>query len=156
MVDQIPFHREKSVAFEVYGPPPSFGQRTDNFRYRSVMNNRLIDRSKPYYIPDYYISIFDGETQKIAYEHRYQNADFENKHVGDQESEFDVYDQFGRGLATIPLDTVNMKRSFSTMGTKRKPCGPKQDGSSFKAMVLTARLGWTAIVITVRTNQWWV
>ena len=110
LIDKIQFHREKSVAFEVYGPPPRFGQRTGNFRYRSVMNNRLIDRSKPYYIPNYYISIFDGETQKIAYEHKYENADSENRHVGDQESEFDVYDQFGRGLATIPLDAARLVR----------------------------------------------
>ncbi len=110
LVDKIQFHREKSVAFEVYGPPPQFGQRADNFRYRSVINNRLIDRSKPYYIPDYYISIFDGETQKIAYEHRYRNVDSENKHGGDQESKFDVYDQFGRGLATVPLDAARLVR----------------------------------------------
>ena len=110
LVDKIQFHREKSVAFEVYGAPPPFGERLDNFRYRSVMNNRLIDRSKPYYIPDYYISIFDGETQKIAYEHRYQNADFENKHSGNRESEFAVYDRFGRGIATIPLDAARLVR----------------------------------------------
>ena len=110
LVDKTQFHREKSVAFELYGAPPPFGQRLDNFRYRSVMNNRLIDRSKPYYIPDYYISIFDGETQKIAYEHRYQNADFENKHSGDRESEFAGYDRFGRGRATIPLDAARLVR----------------------------------------------
>ena len=110
LVDKTQFHREKSVAFEVYGAPPPFGQRVDNFRYRSVMNNRLIDRSKPYYIPDYYISIFDGETQKIAYEHRYQNADFENKHSGNLESEFAGYDRFGRGMATIPLDAARLVR----------------------------------------------
>ena len=42
LVDKIQFHREKSVAFEVYGAPPQFGRRTENFRYRSVMNNRLM------------------------------------------------------------------------------------------------------------------
>ena len=107
-IDQIQFHREKSIAFEVYGPPLQFGGRTDNFRYRSVMNNRLIDRSKPYRIPDYYISIFDGEIQRIEYEHRYEDMIGENRHVGNLESEFDSYDQFGRGWATIPLHSARL------------------------------------------------
>ena len=107
-LDEIRFHREKSVAFEVYGPPPQFGERTDNFRYRSVMNNRRIDRSKPYRIPDYYVSVFDGETQRIEYEHRYENMIYEDRHVGYEGSGFDLYDQFGRGLATIPLDSAHL------------------------------------------------
>ena len=118
LVDKKDFVRDKSVAFEVYGAPPPFGRRSDNFRYRSVMNNRLIDLSKPYHIPDYYISIFDGETQKIAYENRDPNGDFENKHSGDLESEFDGYDQFGRGLATIPLDAARLVKRETIDGIR--------------------------------------
>ena len=57
LVDKIDFVRDASVAFEVYGAPPLLGRRSDNFRYRSVMNNRLIDYSKPYYTP--YLLDFD-------------------------------------------------------------------------------------------------
>ena len=75
LVDKIDFVRDTSVAFEVYGAPPPIGQRNDNFRYRSVMNDRLIDYSKPYYTPDYSISIFDGETQRIAREYRREGVE---------------------------------------------------------------------------------
>ena len=116
LVDKIDFHRDKSVSFEVYGAPPPFGHRGANFRYRSVTNNRLIDYSKPYSFPDYFISIFDGETQKVAYEYRRAGVDSEDRYAGYQESDFDVYDQFGRGLATIPLDAARFVRQETIDG----------------------------------------
>ncbi len=118
LVDKIDFVRDTSVAFEVYGAPPPFGQRSDNFRYRSVMNDRLIDYSKPYYTPDYSISIFDGETQKVAREHRREGVDFDERYAGNQEGVFDVYDQFGRGLATIPLDAARLVKRETIDGIR--------------------------------------
>ena len=54
------------------------------------------------------ISIFDGESQKVAYEYRREGVDSEDRYAGYQEGDFDVYAQFGRGLATIPLDAARL------------------------------------------------
>ena len=118
LVDKIDFVRDASVAFEVYGAPPLLGRRSDNFRYRSVMNNRLIDYSKPYYTPIYLISIFDGESQKVAYEYRREGVDSEDRYAGYQEGDFDVYAQFGRGLATIPLDAARLVKRETIDGIR--------------------------------------
>ena len=108
-LDSIEFYREQNIAFEIYGPNTQFGNRTSNFRYRSVINNRLIDRSEPYFLPDYYVSVFDGETLLKEYEYKSgQLTEVVDRYFGDVSTEFYVYDQLGRSVGSIPIDSAKL------------------------------------------------
>ena len=71
-VDGRQFDLEKQVAFELQRPKRGRGGKSVNIRCRLVhVDRERRDLSKPYGLPDYMISVFDGKTDASVFEHRH-------------------------------------------------------------------------------------
>ncbi len=84
-------------------------RRTSNIRCRLVnVDRQSRDLSKPYEIPDYTTSVYDGNIEQNKYEHRHSSLDFDDVRPMQEPSTFDNLYLWGRGVFAIPKKNAQL------------------------------------------------
>ena len=109
-VDGRQFDLEKQVAFELQRPERGRGGKTVNIQCRLAhVDREPQDLSKPYRLPDYMISVFDGKTDASVFEHRHSPWNVDDVRSMPESIYFDNIHLWGHGFFSIPSETAQLQ-----------------------------------------------